>query len=312
MVEWGQEQSSFHSKARLDETGLYRASRKSPQRIQRSCQVCTVAETLARQDFSRWTVTTSQEFLEWQKAGTSTPSGAHGYSDRPWFIAIVLDLAALLFRVQNLGLASGIAIAAGILGALAAIITGFLDWEDVNPRELTVGLTHAIINIAATILFTISFFWRWGDNWQIESGKAALAIIAYMVVTLGGFLGGTLVFRMGTMVNRNAFISGPAEFVSVLAAKDLKDNQLARVDADGVPVLLVRRAGDVYALGAICSHFGAPLEEGKLENGSIECSWHNSQFALQDGSVKIGPATSPLPIYETRILNGKIQVKVKK
>ncbi len=236
---------------------------------------------------------------------TDIPIGA-------WFIAIVLDLAALVFRVQNLGLASGLAIGVGILGALAAIITGFLDWEDVNPRELTVGLTHAIINIAATVLFAISFFWRWGDNWQIESGKVALSIIAYLVVTVGGFLGGTLVFRMGTMVNRNAFMSGPDKFVFVLATKDLKDNHLTRVDAKGVPVLLVRRDGAVYALGAICSHFGAPLEEGKLENGSIECPWHGSQFSLQDGGVKAGPATSPLPIYETRISDGKIQVKVKK
>jgi len=236
---------------------------------------------------------------------TAIPIGA-------WLMVIALDLAALIFRVPNLGWASGFAIGIGTLGALAAIVTGFLDWEDVNPRELTVGLVHAIVNITATILFAISFFWRWGNHWQIDIGNAALAIIGYLIVSVGGFLGGTLVFRMGTMVNRNAFVSEPAKFVSVIAAKDLPENKPIRVNAQGTPVLLVRRGKKIYALGAVCSHFGAPMEEGHLKNGTIECDWHQSRFSLHDGSVKVGPATSPLPIYETQIKDGHIQIKAKK
>jgi len=60
---------------------------------------------------------------------TDVPIGA-------WLIAIVFDLAALILHVPNLGVASGMATGLGVLGALAAIVTGFLDWEDVNPREL--------------------------------------------------------------------------------------------------------------------------------------------------------------------------------
>ncbi len=77
--------------------------------------------------------------------------------------------------------------------------------------------------------------------------------------------------RMGTMVNRNAFVSEPAEFVSVIAAKDLPENKPIRVNAQGTPVLLVRRGKKNYALGAVCSHFGAPMEEGHLKNGTVEC-----------------------------------------
>lgn len=236
---------------------------------------------------------------------TDVPIGA-------WLIAIVFDLAALIFHVPNLGVASGLATGLGVLGALAAIVTGFLDWEDVNPRELTVGLTHAIINISATTLFAISFFWRWGDNWQIDTGKAVLSIVGYLMLTAGAFLGGTLVFRMGTMVNRNTFVTGPGDFVSVIATKDLEENQPTRVEAEGTPVLLVRRGEAVYAIGAVCSHFGAPLEEGKLKDSTLECPWHYSRFSLEDGRVAVGPATSPLPIYETRISNGHLQVRVKK
>src|SRR5512146_1433481 len=64
-----------------------------------------------------------------------------------WTLAVLLDLIALIFGVQNLGLASGIAIALGVLGALGAIITGLTDWMDVDPPELAVGVTHGLINI---------------------------------------------------------------------------------------------------------------------------------------------------------------------
>lgn len=236
---------------------------------------------------------------------TDVPIGA-------WLVAIVLDLAALVFRAPNLGFASALAIGFGILGALGAMVTGLFDWEDVNARELTLGLTHGIINITATTFFVLSIILRWSNHWEIEWVSAALALIGFLTLSVGAFIGGTLVFRLGTMVNRNAFVAGPDDFVSVLATKDLAEDKPIRVDAKGTPVLLVRRGEEVYALSAVCSHFGAPLEEGKLKNGSIECPWHYSTYSIADGRVQAGPSTAPLPIYETRLANGQVQVKVKR
>ena len=215
---------------------------------------------------------------------TDIPIGA-------WLIAVVLDIVAVVFRVPNLGFASGLAILIGILAAVATIASGLMDWQDVDPRELTIGLTHGLINITGTILFTLSFFWRWADNWQIDAGKALLSIVAYIFLVAGGYLGGTLVFRFGTMVNRDAFVNGPQKFISVLATQDLEENRPIRVDAEGIPILLVRRGEEVYATSAVCSHFGGPLEQGKLVDGSIQCPWHSSQFVLENGRVIGGPAT---------------------
>jgi nitrite reductase/ring-hydroxylating ferredoxin subunit len=44
----------------------------------------------------------------------------------------------------------------------------------------------------------------------------------------------------------------------VLADTELADGQLRKVDAGGVPVLLYRTAGTVYALDSTCSHMGGP------------------------------------------------------
>lgn len=153
---------------------------------------------------------------------TDVPIGA-------WLTAIVFDLTAVIFHLPNLGIASAVAIGLGILGALGAIATGFLDWQDVNSSELRVGLVHATLNILATILFTISFINRWMINWQIDALNASMAILGFIILSGGAFLGGSLVFRMGAMVNRNSFAAGPKDFVSVLATKDLHENKTVRI-----------------------------------------------------------------------------------
>ncbi len=236
---------------------------------------------------------------------TDVPIGA-------WTVAILLDLIALIFGVPNLGLANGIIIGFGVLVALAAIATGFMDWMDVDPPELSIGMTHAILNIIATLLFAISFFWRWSDNWSITLGKFILTLVAYLVITAGAFLGGTLVYRMGTMINRNAYRSGPQDLIPVLPLADLPENQLKRVDVQGNPILFLRRGEKIYAIGAVCSHYGAPLEQGQVMDGTVQCPWHYSRFALANGSVKEGPATCPLPAYEAIVKDGQIQVRFRR
>jgi nitrite reductase/ring-hydroxylating ferredoxin subunit len=116
---------------------------------------------------------------------------------------------------------------------------------------------------------------------------------------------------MGVMIDRDAHMVGPDKFVPVLAMDQLPDNTPVRVDAQGRPVLLVRRGEEVYAIGAVCSHYGGPLEEGQLKDGTIECPWHASRFCLADGRVDAGPATASVPAYEVRIRNHEIEVKAK-
>jgi nitrite reductase/ring-hydroxylating ferredoxin subunit/uncharacterized membrane protein len=233
---------------------------------------------------------------------TDVPVGA-------WTVALLLEVIALFFGIQNLGLASGIAMGLGLLAALAAITSGFMDWMDVDPPELAVGIAHAIINIAATILFGVSLFILWTNRWGVGWSDFIPAFVGYVTITVGAFIGGSLVFRQGVMINRNSYRSGPKKFVSVMQLSDLPEKTLKRVDVEGRPVLLVRRGDQVYAMGAVCSHYGAPLEEGQLEEDVVQCPWHGSRFAIADGSVKSGPATSPLPVYQVNVDQGKIQIR---
>ena len=84
---------------------------------------------------------------------------------------------------------------------------------------------------------------------------------------------------------------------------------LVGAEAGGVAVLLSRQNGTVTALVNRCTHRGGPLHEGELDSGCVVCPWHGSMFSLTDGSMQAGPATRPQAVLETRIENGRVQVR---
>jgi nitrite reductase/ring-hydroxylating ferredoxin subunit len=43
--------------------------------------------------------------------------------------------------------------------------------------------------------------------------------------------------------------------------------------------------GKVYAMNSICSHKGAPLEEGTLLGSDLKCPWHFALFDVRNGKV---------------------------
>lgn len=78
-------------------------------------------------------------------------------------------------------------------------------------------------------------------------------------------------------------------FQSVANKKDLKEGALLRVDVNGIPVVLTTVGGKVYAMDAVCSHEGGPLEEGTIEGYSLTCPWHQAIFDVKN--AKVSPET---------------------
>ena len=125
----------------------------------------------------------------------------------------------------------------------------------------------------------------------------------------GGYLGGHLCFALGVEVIRTAREQRPQQRTPVLADIELADGELCRADAGGVPVLLYRTDGTVYALASTCTHMGGPLREGTISDGCVTCPWPGSTFRFADGSIMRSPASTPQPCYQTRIQNGRIEVR---
>ena len=95
----------------------------------------------------------------------------------------------------------------------------------------------------------------------------------------------------------------------VLAADALPDEAPRVVDADGTAVMVVRHAGELYALYDRCSHLGEPLHGGTIEDCRITCPAHDSVFDLRDGALIHGPAAWPQPAWDVRVRAGRIEVR---
>lgn len=192
----------------------------------------------------------------------------------------------------------------GLLSALPAAATGLSDWGDTQGAERRVGVAHALSNSAGLGLLAASWFARRAG----DSGRG-LALAGFAVVGVGGWLGGHLSYALGVGVDTTAFSKPPTDWSDACAEADLVEDVPLAVTVADIPVLLVRHAGAISALGDRCTHRGAPLHEGPVVDGCIECPWHASRFALSDGHVARGPATRPQPQLLTRLVAGRVQVR---
>jgi nitrite reductase/ring-hydroxylating ferredoxin subunit/uncharacterized membrane protein len=224
-----------------------------------------------------------------------------------WTAAAVLDVLEEKTGSRALGRGADAAIAVGLVGAAAAAITGLTDWSKIGGgRPRRIGLAHGLVNATATACYVASLCLR------RRSSRAAgrrFAWLGLIVSSVAAYLGGHLVYKEKIGVDHTADHSPPEDFVPVLAEAELRENELRRVDASGMPVLLVRRANRIYAIAETCTHLGGPLSEGKLEDATVRCPWHGSRFSLEDGQVLEGPAVHAQPVLEVRVRNGEIEVR---
>jgi nitrite reductase/ring-hydroxylating ferredoxin subunit len=75
-----------------------------------------------------------------------------------------------------------------------------------------------------------------------------------------------------------------------------------------VPVVVIRDGRHTHVLADRCSHLSGPLSDGDYRDGCLSCPWHGSSFRASDGAVTRGPATTPQPVFRTRVIGGTLQV----
>ncbi len=225
-----------------------------------------------------------------------------------WTAALVfdgLDAATGKKAVRN---AADASIAVGVVGALGAAVTGLSDWRYLSGGSRRMGMAHGLLNSVALVLSIVSLVLR--ATGRRNSGRWAF-LTGFSLSGMAAHLGGELSYKYGLRVDRNVFQStGPEEFTPVLDESELGQSDLRRVEADGVGVLLSRAVGgEVCAIAATCNHFSGPLEQGEREGNTIVCPWHGSRFDLCTGEAIDGPAVFPQSRYETRVRDGRIEVR---
>jgi NADPH-dependent 2,4-dienoyl-CoA reductase/sulfur reductase-like enzyme/nitrite reductase/ring-hydroxylating ferredoxin subunit len=102
-------------------------------------------------------------------------------------------------------------------------------------------------------------------------------------------------------------LKGPDLAKDGVAAKEVAEGAMLLGHAEGEPVLLARSQGKLYALGAVCSHYGGPLAEGILVGDQVRCPWHHARFCLKDGKAR-APALNPVTCWKVDETAGRARV----
>jgi nitrite reductase/ring-hydroxylating ferredoxin subunit len=74
-------------------------------------------------------------------------------------------------------------------------------------------------------------------------------------------------------------------FQKVANKRDLREGGLLGVQIDSNKIVLTMVEDKIYAMNAVCSHKGAPLEEGTLLGYDLKCPWHFALFDVRNGKV---------------------------
>jgi nitrite reductase/ring-hydroxylating ferredoxin subunit len=111
-------------------------------------------------------------------------------------------------------------------------------------------------------------------------------------------------------------------WMKVLDAAALPEGARKVVQIKDHTILLIHEAGTIYAVSNQCPHMRLPLKRGKVEDATLTCPFHRSEFDLNTGDVKAWSTWPPvagrllgtisqekaLPVFETKIEDGAVWI----
>jgi 3-phenylpropionate/trans-cinnamate dioxygenase ferredoxin component len=114
------------------------------------------------------------------------------------------------------------------------------------------------------------------------------------------------------MLNYTIFDESKIEFVEIAPASELPIGERLFVELGDNPIVVFNIAGQLFAIGDVCSHDNGPLGDGTLEGHTIVCPRHGAEFDVRTGKVMSMPAVVDIPAYPVQIRDGTIFVGIPK
>jgi nitrite reductase/ring-hydroxylating ferredoxin subunit/uncharacterized membrane protein len=215
-----------------------------------------------------------------------------------------------------------LAVAAVATGLLAAV-PGLIDYFSIVPPNSSAkqrATYHMLVNVLSITLIGIGAAFRDPETWRAGIGTVLCEAAGMACMTMGGWLGGTLVYRNQIGVDhryaragkwKEAHLDGrPGEQIVVATADELQPDQMKLLHVAGRRIVLARTDAGYVACDDRCTHKGGPLSDGVLACGTVQCPWHGSQFDVRTGEVKAGPAVQAIRTYAVTEDGGRVRLTV--
>jgi 3-phenylpropionate/trans-cinnamate dioxygenase ferredoxin subunit len=114
------------------------------------------------------------------------------------------------------------------------------------------------------------------------------------------------------MFNYTTFDESKIEFVEIASASELPNGERLFVEVGDKPIVIFNIAGQLFAIGDICTHDDGPLGDGLIEGNHIVCPRHGAEFDLRTGKAMQMPAVIDIPAYPVQIRDDAIFVGIPK
>jgi uncharacterized membrane protein len=113
-------------------------------------------------------------------------------------------LSALGVSEDNMAVAWWLALVVGLVVTVPTALAGLADWLQISratPMWRT-ATAHMLSMVTATVFFLLAAIWGHGGyaDHAVETGPLVLTLVGFGLLTLGGWLGGAIVYVHGMRV----------------------------------------------------------------------------------------------------------------
>ena len=99
--------------------------------------------------------------------------------------------------------------------------------------------------------------------------------------------------------------------VVVGKTSEVQDGKLMHITAGGKEIVVTKLDGNYYAMDNVCSHAGADLHEGELNNNELTCPWHGARWDIKTGNLISFPQKlKPLQSHKISIEKDTLYVEI--
>ncbi len=236
--------------------------------------------------------------------------------------AFISDLIFFIYHQEILLLFSIYLEAGGILFSVLAAIPGIIDFTYTVPRKSSAkvrAMQHGLLNASMMFLFGLALLLKIGGRTSILL-ILALEGSGFILLSIAGWLGGTLSTRNQIGVDHRYADAGRWSETSINTKDDvielknlneLKTGQMKLIHINKLRIAIGKTERGFVAFEDRCSHKGGSLADGVLICETVQCPWHGSQFDVNTGSLKAGPAKNNISIFKLSELDQKFFLHIK-
>jgi 3-phenylpropionate/trans-cinnamate dioxygenase ferredoxin subunit len=114
------------------------------------------------------------------------------------------------------------------------------------------------------------------------------------------------------MFNYSTLEESKLDYVEIAPASELPNGERLFVDLGDKPIVIFNIAGQLFAIGDVCTHDDGPLGDGMIEGNNVVCPRHGAEFDVRNGKAMQMPGVIDIPAYPVQIRDGNIFVGIPK